>query len=149
MNSLRKTFTNAEKLQKVLRCILKSKWGLKVTAIEEAQDLRVLSHDDLLGKLTTHELTLRDDGESNVIPSMTNISLKAKKCEESSRKNDECDDEEDPFALIIRGLEGIMKMCKRFKRYKSRNDYKGRSSSNPILILTNMHIFSVDLQNIL
>ena len=40
--------------------------GSKVN-IEEAQDLRLLSLDDLLGKLTTHELTLHDDEEGDVI----------------------------------------------------------------------------------
>ena len=58
---------------------------------------------------------------------MKKLALKAKKHQESSSKNEERDDEEDPFALSARGLEWIMKMRKRFK---SRNDYKGKSSSN-------------------
>ena len=75
-----------------MRCLPRSKWGLKVTAIEEAQDLRVLSLDDPFGKLTTHELTLHNDGASDVIPFMKNLALKAKKFEESSSKNKESDD---------------------------------------------------------
>ena len=90
--------------------------------------MRVLSLDDLLGNLTTHELTLHDDGESDVTPSMKNLALKEKKHQESSSENEESDDEEDPFALITRGLEGIMKMWKRFKKFKSRN--KGESSNS-------------------
>ena len=81
-----------------MRCLPRSKWGPKVTTVEEAQDLRVLSLDDLLGKLTTHELTLYDDGESYVTPSMKNLALKAKKHQESSSENEESDDEEDAFA---------------------------------------------------
>ena len=61
---------------------------------------------------------------------MKNLALKVKKRDESSSKNEESDDEEDLFCLITRGLEGIMRMTKRFKRYKLRNDYKGISSSN-------------------
>ena len=135
LNSLGKTFTNAEKVQKVLRCLPRSKWGPKVTAIEEAQDLRVLSLDDLLGKLTTHELTLHDDGDNDVIPSMKNLALKAKKHHESSSDSEDSDDEEDPFALITKGLEGIMKMRKRFKKFKSRN--KGKSSNSNSNFKTN------------
>ena len=36
LNSFGKTFTNAEKVQKVLRYLPRSNWGPKVTAIEEA-----------------------------------------------------------------------------------------------------------------
>ena len=79
LNSLDKTFTNPKKVQKDLRCLPRSKWGPNVTTIEEAQDLRVLSLDDLLPKLTTYERTLHDDGESDVTPSMKNLALKAKK----------------------------------------------------------------------
>ena len=45
---------------------------------------------------------------------MKNPALKAKKYQESSSEDEESDDEEDPFALITRGLEGIMKMRKKF-----------------------------------
>ena len=130
LNSLGKSFSNAKKVQEVLRRLPRCKWGPKVTDIEETQDLRVLSLDDLLGKLTTHEPTLHDDEESDIIPSMKNLALKAKKRKEFSSKNEESHDEEDSFALITRDQEGIMKMRKRFKRYKSRNDYKHKSSSS-------------------
>ena len=90
--------------------------------------MRVLLFDDLLGKLTAHELSLHDDGKSDVTPAMKNLALKANKHKESSSENEESDDEEDPFALIKKGLEGIMKMWKRFKKFKSRN--KGKSSSS-------------------
>ena len=146
LNSLGKTFSSAEKVQKVLRCLPRSKWGPKVTAIEEAQDLRVLSLDNLLGKLTTNELTLHDDGENDITPSMKNLALKAKKHHDSSSEDEESEDEEDPFAIITRGLEGIMKMSKRFNKFKSRNKV-----NLLVLIpkLTKLLVLSVDLQNIL
>ena len=130
LNSLDKTFTNAEKVHKLLRCLLRSKWGPKVTAIEEAQYLSVLSLDHLLGKLITHELTLLDDGKSDVTPSVKNLAQEAKKHQESSSKNEESDDEEDPFTLITRGLEGIMKIRKRFKKFKSRSKSKSFNSNS-------------------
>ena len=59
---------------------------------------------------------------------MKNLALKAKKHYESSSEDEESDDEEYPFALITRGLERIMKMRKRFNKFKSGN--KGKSSSS-------------------
>ena len=56
---LGKTYTNEEMVRKILRCLSKSKWGPKVTAIEEGQDLKTLALDDLLGKLLTHEIHLQ------------------------------------------------------------------------------------------
>ena len=109
--------------------------------------MRVLLFDDLLGKLTAHELSLHDDGKSDVTPAMKNLALKANKHKESSSENEESDDEEDPFALIIRGLEVIMKMQKKYKKFKSRN--KGVNLLIPILKLTNLLVLSVDLQSIL
>ena len=115
LDSLGKSFTNVEKVRKILRCLPKEKWGPKVTAIEEAQDLTTLPLDDLLGKLITHEMILNeDDGE---LPASTkNLTLKSKKDEpkDGSDSEDEDDDEDDPFALITRGLARILKMKKQF-----------------------------------
>ena len=72
----------------------------------------------ILGKHTTHELTIHDNGESDVLQFMKNLALKANNSEETSSEYEESDDEDDPFTLIIKGLEGIMKMRKRFRRYK-------------------------------
>lgn len=38
LNSLDQTISNEEIVQKVLRCFSRSKWGPKVTAMEETQD---------------------------------------------------------------------------------------------------------------
>ena len=50
LKSLGKTYTNEEMVRKILRCLPKNKWGPKVTAIEEAQNLKTLALDDFLGK---------------------------------------------------------------------------------------------------
>jgi len=49
------TYTSEEMVRKIFRCFPKNKWGPKVTAIEEAQNLKKLALDDLLRKLLTHE----------------------------------------------------------------------------------------------
>ena len=85
----------------------------------------------------------------DVISSMKYLALKIMKREKSSSETEECDDEEDPFALITRGVDGIMKMQKGFKRFKSRNDYKVKSSSNSNSKSKKLACLSGDLQNIL
>ena len=78
-------------MRKILRCLKKNKWGLKVIAIEETQDLKKLELDDLLGKLLTHEIHLREDEGENL---KKGIALKASKedhtlVEKETNNNDE------------------------------------------------------------
>ena len=130
LDSLGKVFTNEEKVRKMLRSLPKGKWGPKVTAVEEAQNLSTLPLDDLLGKLITHEMVLNEeDGE---LPSnVKNLALKAKKEEVPYEDTESDDDEEDPFALITRGLARILKMKKQFSNRESSgpSKYKGKSSN--------------------
>jgi len=63
LKSLGKMYINEEMVRKILRCLPKNKWGPKVTTIEEAQDLKTLALDDLLGKFLTHEIHLKEDKE--------------------------------------------------------------------------------------
>ena len=52
LESLGKTYTNSEKVRKVLRNLLRA-WDSKVTTIIEAKNLNTLSFDDLLESLMT------------------------------------------------------------------------------------------------
>jgi len=61
LKSLGKTYTNEEMVRKILQFLPKNKWGPEVTAIEEAQDLKTLGLDDLLGELLTHEIHPKED----------------------------------------------------------------------------------------
>ena len=108
LDSLGKTFSNEEKVRKILRSLPKAKWEPKTTAIEEARDLCSLQLDDLQGKLLTHELQMNEyDGE--LPESMKNLALKAKEAEPSQENDmDDEDDDEDPVALISKGLARIM-----------------------------------------
>ncbi|XP_052188099.1 uncharacterized protein LOC127798498 [Diospyros lotus] len=58
LESLGKTFTNGEKVRKILRSLPRS-WDPKVTAITEAKDLDKLEFDNLLGSLMTHEIMMK------------------------------------------------------------------------------------------
>ena len=55
LKSLGKTFTTEELVRKILRFLPRS-WEAKVTAIQEAKDLKTLSLDELIGNLQTYEL---------------------------------------------------------------------------------------------
>ncbi|GAA0144846.1 hypothetical protein LIER_05183 [Lithospermum erythrorhizon] len=61
--SLGENMSNEKLVRKILRTFPK-KFSHKVTAIEEAQDLTTMRLDELMGNLTTFEMSL-DDGESS------------------------------------------------------------------------------------
>ena len=56
-------FFNEEVNNKILRILPKKDWESRVTSIEEAQYISTLSTDVLIGKLLTHELTIKQRGE--------------------------------------------------------------------------------------
>ena len=135
LKSLGKTYTNEEMVRKVLRCLPRKKWGPKVTAIEEAQDLTRLLLDDLLGKLLTHELSLKEE-EDGKAPTTDSLALKAKGVQEVDSSNDDSDedDDEDPFVLMARSFNKILKMRKYYKKGNSskayNNNKKGKKYSS-------------------
>ena len=59
LKKLGKYYFKEEINTKILRIIPKKGWKFRVTSIEEAHDLSKLSTDILIGKLLTHELTLK------------------------------------------------------------------------------------------
>ena len=102
--SLGKTFSNEEVVRNILGCLPKNKWGPKVTAIEEAQDLKKLELDDLPVKILTNEIHLKmGKGES----SKKGIAHKAIHEDCTSEEEESNDNDEEAFSLIIRGLNKI------------------------------------------
>lgn len=63
LKKLSKHFTKEEVNNKILKILPKKDWESRVTSIEEAHDLATLSIDVLIGKLLTHELTIKQRGE--------------------------------------------------------------------------------------
>ena len=101
LKSLGKTYKNEEMVRKILWCLPNNKWGPKVTAIEEAQDLKKLELDDPLGKLLTHEIHLKeDDWES----SKKGIALKAIQEDCTADEEEPNDNDDEAFSLIVQGL---------------------------------------------
>ena len=55
LKSLGKSFTTEELVRKILR-FLPHSWEAKVTAIQEAKDMKKITLDELIGNLQTYEL---------------------------------------------------------------------------------------------
>ena len=64
LKALGKRHTNAKIVRKILRSLLKA-WRPKVTTIQEAKDLNVLSLDALIGSLKTYEIELNEASEES------------------------------------------------------------------------------------
>jgi len=124
LKSVGKMYTNEEMVRKILRCLPKNKWGPKVTAIEEAQDLKTLALDDLLGKLLTHEIHFKEDEEK--VQPKRGVAFKARKEELQSSEDESIEGDEDSMAMIARGLKKIFKS----RRFDPKKFYKKGSSSN-------------------
>jgi len=131
LKSLGNTYTNEDMVRKILRCLPKNKCGPKVTAIEEAQGLKKLELDDLLGKLLTHEIHHKEDeGES----SKKGISLKVAQEDPTSEEEETNDNDEEALSLIVRGLNK-MGLKKKFNQrgfnskgstFKRNEKFKGK-----------------------
>ena len=59
LKALGKRYTNAEMVRKILRSLTKA-WRPKVTGIQEAKDLNVLSLNALIRSLKTYEIELNE-----------------------------------------------------------------------------------------
>ena len=75
LKSLGKCYSNSDLVRKVLRSLPRS-WEAKVTAIQEAKNLNVLSLEELLGSLMTYELTMKQHTEEETRRKRT-IALKS------------------------------------------------------------------------
>ncbi|GAV89852.1 UBN2 domain-containing protein, partial [Cephalotus follicularis] len=91
LKNLGKSYPNQELVRKILMCLPKS-WTPKVTAIEEAKDLSILSLEQLLGSLMTHKTTMKNH-EYVEVKKKKSIAFKA------SKEDSESDEDRD-VALI-------------------------------------------------
>jgi len=103
LKSLGKTFTTEELVRKILRFLPRS-WEAKVTAIQEAKDLKVLSLDELIGNLQTYELRRTSQQQEET---KKDRGLALKTVEEASS---ESDDEE--LAFMTRKFRKFFKKTK-------------------------------------
>ncbi|KAH9726520.1 hypothetical protein KPL70_008287 [Citrus sinensis] len=120
LGALGKTFSNSEKVKKIIRSLPKE-WRPKMTAIEEAKDLNVLPIDDLIGSLISYKEDLA--AEKGHEEKKKNIALKASKRE--SDEESEMDDEE--LAMLARRFRKFYKKNneqRKFRGYKNKKEKK-------------------------
>ena len=109
---LSKTYSNEQMLRKMLHCLLRDNQDPKVTTFEEAQDLKKVEMDDILGKLLIHEIHLKEnEGESP----KRGIALKFTKEDYTSNEEEANNHDEEAFSLIVRG-PNKMEIKKKFNQ---------------------------------
>ncbi|GAV85742.1 UBN2 domain-containing protein, partial [Cephalotus follicularis] len=110
LQTLDKTYSNSEMVRKILRCLPRS-WMSKVTAIEEAKNLKVLPLEDLIRSLMTHELSMqnKDDDEEKEKKKKKIVALKS-----SQAKDSEDDDDDEELAFITRRFKKFLTSKKKF-----------------------------------
>ncbi|KAH9685791.1 hypothetical protein KPL70_014095 [Citrus sinensis] len=120
IGALGKTFSNSEKVKKIIRSLPKE-WRPKRTAIEEAKDLNTLPLDDLIGSLISYEEDLA--AEKGHEEKKKSIALKASKYESDGES--ELDDEE--LAMLARRFRKFFKKTgerRNFRNFKNHREKK-------------------------
>ncbi|KAH9763597.1 Integrase catalytic domain-containing protein [Citrus sinensis] len=120
LGALGKTFSNSEKVKKIIRSLPKE-WRPKRTAIEEAKDLNTLPLDDLIGSLISYEEDLA--AEKGLEEKKKSIALKASKHESDGES--EPDDEE--LVMLARRFRKFFKKTgerRNFRNFKNHREKK-------------------------
>ncbi|MQM11525.1 hypothetical protein Taro_044433 [Colocasia esculenta] len=125
---LGKTYQMGDMVRKILRS-LPASWTPKVTAIEEANDLKIMSVENLIGSLMAHKINMERLGESSSRKKHSNT-LKAEEdeSEEESYSQESMNSNEDKEAMLSRRLQRILAKKKKYqsgRRYfKKGKDFK-------------------------
>jgi len=109
LKSLGKTFTTEELVRKILRFLPRT-WEAKVTAIQEAKDLKAISLDELIGNLQTYELR-RNSQQQEETKKDRGIALKV-------MEKDSSDFGDEDMAMITRKFKKFFKKTKENARKK-------------------------------
>jgi hypothetical protein len=114
LKSLEKTYSNGDMVRKLLRSLPIS-WKPKVTAIQEAKDLKTLPLEELVGSLLSYEIELQAYEEEDKKISRKSIALK------SAMKDDSSDSEsmdEEEFGLLSRRFKKFFRKKSSFEKKK-------------------------------
>ncbi|MQL86331.1 hypothetical protein Taro_018864 [Colocasia esculenta] len=126
---LGKTYDIGYMVRKILRS-LPASWTPKVTTIEEANDLRRMSLEKLIGSLMAHEINMERLGESSSRKKHSNALKATEGSSEEESENERSDESsEDEEAFLSRRLQRILAK----KKYQSGRRYfkKGRDFKKP------------------
>ena len=111
LKKLGKNFFKEEVNNKILRILPKKNWESWVASIEEVQDLTTLSTSVLIGKLLTHELTIKQRGEEQEEKEekKKSIALKASQEESEEETNESSSDEDTEVAMLTRSFKNFLR----------------------------------------
>ncbi|MQM05260.1 hypothetical protein Taro_038069 [Colocasia esculenta] len=126
---LGKTYEIGDMVKKILRS-LPASWTPKVAAIEEANDLKRMSPEKLIGSLMAHEINMKRLGESSSRKKHSNaLKVTEGSSEEESRNERSDEDSEDEEVLLSRRLQRILAK----KKYQLGRRYfkKGKDFKKP------------------
>ncbi|KAH9736367.1 hypothetical protein KPL71_018074 [Citrus sinensis] len=123
LGAIGKTFSNSEKVKKIIRS-LRKEWRQKRTAIEEAKDLNILPIDDLVGSLISYEEDLA--AEKGNEEKKKSIALKASKYE--SDEESELDEEE--MDMLARKFRNFFKKSSERRKFR---DLKNQKEKNEVI----------------
>ncbi|MQL90200.1 hypothetical protein Taro_022779 [Colocasia esculenta] len=126
--SLGKSYEIADMVRKILRS-LPSSWTPKVTAIEEANDLKRMSVEKLIGSLMAHEINMERLGESSSRKKHSNALKAEEESSEASSSGSDVDSGNEE-AMLSKRLQRILAKKKKFqsgRRYFKKNKDSKRS----------------------
>ena len=93
LKKLEKHFSKEEVNNMILRILPKKDWKNRVTSIEETQDLTNLPTNVLIGKLLTHELSIKQRGDEQIEKEDKRKEIALKASQEAS--------DEDPNEVLV------------------------------------------------
>ena len=107
LKSLGKSYSNSDLVRKILRSLRKT-WKAKMTIIQEAKDLNILSLEELLGSLMIHELSMKQHQEEDIKKKMI-IALKSTAQPDEESDDTENKEQDEEMALITRRFKKFLK----------------------------------------
>ena len=128
LRKLGKPFTKEEVNNKILRILPKKDWESRVTSIEEVQDLANLPTDVLIGKLLTHELSIKQRGEEQIEKEDKKKAIALKACQEASDEdpNEGSSNDDVKIAMLTRNFNKFLKRKLPSRSKYFNNKYKGK-----------------------
>ena len=127
LGALRNTFSNSEKVKKIIRSLPKEQRPKRAT-IKEAKDLNTLTIDDLIGSLISYNEDLiveRGDEDKK----KKSIAFKASK----SKSDEENKFEDEDMAMIARKFRKFFKRSHEGREFTNFKNKKGGKGSNYLL----------------
>ena len=122
LKKLGKHYSKEEINTKIQRILPKKDWKSRVTSIEEAHDLSKLSIEILIGKLLTHELTLKQRKyEKEEKDEKKKIALKGSQDASNDESLVDSSEEDDEIAMITRTFKKLLRR-KKFSRQREQKE---------------------------